>query len=99
LLTTKNSCFENYATLRVKSLDQPLFGLGLISGDVRSWEGTASEFERALPAKDKERILDRVFASATSAGRMLSELVRIESDRVVRKNWNGTTHYRIFPPK
>jgi hypothetical protein len=74
-------------------------GLGLICGEVRLWEGTASEFERALRAKDPERILDRVFVSATSAGRMLSELTRIESDRVVQKKWKGTTHYRIFRPK
>ncbi len=37
--------------------------------------------------------------SATSAGRMLSELARIAPARVERRNWKGVTHYRIFPAK
>jgi hypothetical protein len=74
-------------------------GLGLIGGDAPLWEGTASEFEAALRAKDPERILDRVFMAATSAGRMLSELARIEPARVVRTSRQGTSHYRVFRPK
>jgi hypothetical protein len=74
-------------------------GLGLIESDAPMWQGTASEFEQALRAKDSGRILDRMFVSSTSAGRMLSELARITPARVERKNWNGTTHYRIFRPK
>ena len=71
-------------------------GLGLIGADAPLWQGTASEFEQALRAKDSEGILDRMFATVTSGGRMLSELARIAPARVERKNWNGTTHYRIF---
>lgn len=74
-------------------------GLELISDDAPLWEGTASEFEAALRAKDPERILDRVFVSATAAGRMLSELARIAPTRVERTNRHGTTHYRIFRSK
>jgi hypothetical protein len=71
-------------------------GLELIEDDAPLWQGTASEFEAALQAKHPERILDRVFVSATSAGRMLSALARIAPARVERKNWQGTTHYRVF---
>ena len=73
--------------------------LGLIGNDAPLWEGTATQFQTELKAKDPERILDRVFVHATSAGRMLSELARIAPARIERKNWNGTTHYRIFPRK
>ena len=74
-------------------------GLRLIEHDASLWKGTATEFESAMRANDAERILDRLFVSATSAGRMLSELARIAPDRVERKNWNGTTHYRVFRAK
>ena len=73
--------------------------LDLIGGDAACWEGSASEFEAVLRAKDPQGILDRVFPTPTAAGRMLSALARIEPARVERKNWNGTTHYRIFRPK
>ena len=46
----------------------------LIGGDVPFWEGSATEFERTLRAKDEEGLLDRIFINGTAAGRMLTEL-------------------------
>ena len=73
--------------------------LDLIGVDAPCWQGMASEFETALRAKDSQRILDRVFSTHTAAGRMLSELARIEPARIERTNRNGTSHYKIFRRK
>lgn len=72
--------------------------LGLLEG-VPKWEGSASDFERAMRSKDGQNVLDRVFVTSTSAGRLLSELARIVPERIEKRNWHGTTHYHIFPPK
>lgn len=73
-------------------------GLGLLQG-VPHWEGSATDFERAMRSKDGQDVLTRVFVTSTSAGRLLSELARMVPERVEKKNWGGTTHYRIFPPR
>lgn len=74
-------------------------GFGISGPDGGPWEGSASEFERAMLAKDTNRVLDRVFVTSQSAGRLLSELERVTPNRVEKKNHSGTMHYRIFPPK
>jgi len=74
-------------------------GLALIGTDAPLWEGTATDFERELRSKDKEGVLDRVFVTGTSAGRMLTELARIVPDRVKKTDRQGRAHYRVFPPK
>jgi hypothetical protein len=71
-------------------------GLGLIDVDAPLWEGTASEFEKAMRERDKEGILDRLFINATAAGRMLTELARITPERIKRTSRGGTAFYRIF---
>ncbi|MBI5387813.1 MAG: hypothetical protein HZA90_24390 [Verrucomicrobia bacterium] len=71
-------------------------GLDLIGADAPLWEGTATEFERALKAKDTASVLDRIFTSSTSAGRMLTELSRMVPDRVKKTDREGRAHYRIF---
>jgi hypothetical protein len=71
-------------------------GLGLIGVDAPLWEGTASEFEKELRGKDKERILDRLFINPTAAGRMLTELARIAPERIKRTSRGGTAYYRVF---
>ncbi len=73
--------------------------LALIDPDAPLWEGTATEFEKAMRAKDGEGILDRIFTSGTSAGRMLAELARVLPDRVKRTDRDGRSHYRIFRAK
>ena len=70
--------------------------LGLIEGDAPLWEGTATEFEKAMKAKDADGLLDRIFVSTTSAGRMLSELERLLPARVKKTDRDGRSHYRIF---
>jgi len=47
---------------------------------------------------DGQGLLDRVFVSGTSAGRMLSELARVSPERVKRTDREGVSHYRIFAP-
>ena len=60
------------------------------------WEGTASEFEKAMRAKDQSGMLERIFVSGTAAGRMLAELARVLPDRVKRTDRDGRSYYRIF---
>lgn len=67
--------------------------------DCSQWVGSASEFERALRGKDHSGMLDRVFTTGQSAGRMLAELARVVPDRVEKRNHSGISHYRIFPAK
>jgi hypothetical protein len=73
--------------------------LALINPNAQLWEGTATEFEKAMRAKDNEGLLDRIFVSGTSAGRMLAELARALPDRVKRTDRDGRSHYRIFRAK
>lgn len=70
--------------------------LALVEPGQSLWEGKASEFERAMRGKDGQSLLDRVFVSTTSAGRMLTELARIAPDRVKKTDREGVAHYRIF---
>lgn len=72
--------------------------LDLLNG-ASKWEGSASEFERAIRGKDHSGMLDRLFPTGQSAGRMLAELVRVAPNRIEKRNWGGMSHYRIFPPK
>ncbi len=94
---------ELVAALRDMQPEMRLFelmdGLSLIAADTPCWEGSATEFERAMRGKDNDGILDRIFTTGTSAGRMLSELARVYPDRVEKRNWNGTAHYRILRAK
>ena len=71
--------------------------LKLISPQNPHWEGTSGEFEDAMRQVDKERLLDRIFVTGTSAGRMLSELSRM-TNRVKKTNRHGRSYYRILPP-
>ena len=73
--------------------------LGLMDSDAPLWEGSATEFEKAMRAKNGEGLLDRIFISGTAAGRMLAELSRIVPDRVKRTDRDGRSHYRIFRAK
>ncbi|MCU0772608.1 MAG: hypothetical protein MUE94_12695 [Verrucomicrobia bacterium] len=69
--------------------------LALLNGTDK-WEGSASDFERALRSKDSSGMLDRIFVTGQAAGRMLTELARVSPSRVERTNWGGTSHYRVF---
>ncbi len=73
--------------------------LGLIDADAPLWEGRATEFERAMRAKDNEGLLARIFVTGTSAGRMLSELARNLPERVKRTDRDGQSYYRVFKAK
>ncbi len=73
--------------------------LSLLEG-ADKWEGSATDFERALRGKDSSGMLDRIFTNQQAAGRMLTELAdHVAPTRVTKTNWGGTSHYRIFPPK
>ena len=72
--------------------------LDLLKGGAH-WEGSASEFERAMRAQDHSGMLDRLFPSGQAAGRMLAELVRVVPSRIEKRNWGGISHYRVFPRK
>lgn len=68
-------------------------------GGPRLWEGTATEFQQQMLriAGSGSGILERMFTTTTTAGRMLSELARVDPDRVTKTDRSGTSHYRIFP--
>lgn len=70
----------------------------LAEGDTPCWEGTASDFENAMRKCGDANVLDRLFSSSTSAGRLLSELARVVPDRVQHTMRNGRSFYRIFRP-
>ena len=70
--------------------------LGLVESPATLWEGKSSEFQNAMMKLDGQGLLDRVFVSGTSAGRMLSELSRVSPERVKRTDRDGVSHYRIF---
>jgi Family of unknown function (DUF5906) len=67
--------------------------LALIDADAPLWEGTATEFEKAMRSKDGEGILDRIFTNGTSAGRMLTELSRAIPERVKRTDRDGRSDF------
>lgn len=73
--------------------------LDLVGPGEPLWEGTASEFERSMRGKDSGGVLDRIFTTGTSAGRMLSELARMSPERVKKTDREGRSYYRIFRPK
>jgi hypothetical protein len=66
-------------------------------GNRAHWEGSATDFESAMRAKDTNHILDRLFVSGTSAGRQLAELARMAPARVERTNHGNQSFYRVFP--
>ena len=65
------------------------------------WSGTASEFEQAMRALDRDAdgkksgMTDRIFYNGQRAGAMLTEL-DTQSRRVVKTNRGNTSFYRIF---
>ena len=61
------------------------------------WEGFATEFEQTMRSHDEKHLLDRIFTSGTTAGKMLTELSRMYPDRVTTTPRGGKSHYRIFP--
>ena len=63
------------------------------------WEGSALELQAVLVKQDSSGIVDRLFPTGQSCGRMLGELARIVPNRVEKKNHHGTSHYRIYPPR
>lgn len=72
--------------------------LGLIDDDAPLWEGKASEFETVMRAKDKQGIISNHLGGA-STGRMLSELARMNPNRVSKTDRHGTSHYKIYRAK
>ncbi len=70
--------------------------LGLIDDGAPLWEGTATEFEKAMRAKDGQGLLERIFTATGATGRMLSELERVLPGRVKKTDRQGCSHYRIF---
>jgi hypothetical protein len=60
------------------------------------WEGFATEFEQAMRTKDEKHLLDRIFISGTTAGKMLTELSRMSPERVTTTPRGGKSYYRIF---
>lgn len=61
------------------------------------WEGFATDFEQSMRAHDEKHLLDRLFVSGTTAGKMLTELSRMCPDRVSTTSRGGKSFYRIFP--
>ena len=61
------------------------------------WEGFATEFEQAMRSHDERHLLDRIFTTGTTAGKMLTELSRMCPDRVTTTPRGGKSFYRIFP--
>ena len=44
------------------------------------WEGFATEFEQTMRSHDEKHLLDRIFISGTTAGKMLTELSRMSPE-------------------
>ncbi len=70
--------------------------LGLIAAGEDKWEGRATEFEKAMRAKDTEGITDRLFNSNVTTGKMLAEMARLCPERVEITTRNGASFYRVF---
>jgi|GEM_PF-2330836 len=71
-----------------------LFGL---VGSQPHWEGFATDFEQSMRSHDEKHLLDRIFVSGTTAGKMLTELSRMCPNRVTTTPRGGKSFYRIFP--
>ena len=74
-----------------------LIELFKLIGSRPCWEGFATEFEQTMRAHDEKHLLDRIFVSGTTAGKMLTELSRMFPDRVTITPRGGKSFYRIFP--
>ena len=74
-----------------------LIDLFNLIGSRPNWEGFATDFEQAMRAHDEKHLLDRIFVSGTTAGKMLTELSRMCPDRVTTTPRGGKSFYRIFP--
>ena len=70
-----------------------LFGL---IGSRSCWEGFATEFEQKMRSHDERHLLDRIFITGTTAGKMLTELSRMCPERVTTTPRGGKSFYRIF---
>lgn len=70
--------------------------LGLFEPGSNMWEGRATEFEKAMRAKDGQGLLDRMFVSVTSAGKMLTEISRVLPNRITVTDRDGQSYYRIY---
>jgi hypothetical protein len=70
----------------------------LLLTDLTNWEGSATEFESMMRDKDTKGLLDRIFTSSTAAGRMLSELSRLDVSRgrIIKTDREGRSYYRVF---
>lgn len=68
----------------------------LVGRDAPCWEGYATEFEQAMRTKDEKHLLDRIFTSGTTAGKMLTEISRMSAERVTTTPRGGKSYYRIF---
>ena len=73
--------------------------LGLIEPDAVTWEGRATEFEKAMRGNDAQGLTDRIFNSPVTTGKMLAELARICPARVEDTTRNGGSYYRVFRAK
>jgi hypothetical protein len=89
---------EMIDNLRLVSVDSVGLGGRVADG---CWQGTASEFEQAMRALDrdgdgkKSGMTDRIFYNGQRAGAMLTEL-DTQSRRVVKTNRGNTSYYFIF---
>jgi 5S rRNA maturation endonuclease (ribonuclease M5) len=68
----------------------------LIGADAPLWQGSATDFQKAMMGKDTQGLLDRIFINGTSAGRMLTELSQMSPDRVKKTDRDGSSFYRVF---
>ena len=94
----ENALLELQPEMRLlEMIDQ----LNLIGDAAPLWEGSASEFERSMRSLDKDAegnrsgMLDRIFYNSQAGGRMLTELAQ-QTSRVMVKDHQGRSHYRIF---
>ncbi len=71
---------------------------GLVDKLLPCWEGYATDFEQAMRALDERHLLDRIFTSGVTAGKMLTEISRMSPERVTTTMRGGKSYYRIFPP-
>jgi antitoxin (DNA-binding transcriptional repressor) of toxin-antitoxin stability system len=73
-----------------------LIDLFKLIGSQPCWEGYATEFEQVMRTHDEKHLLDRIFTSGTTAGKMLTELSRMCPERVTTTPRGGKSFYRIF---
>ncbi len=63
----------------------------------KGWQGTATEFYKAIREKDEHGHFDNLFNNIDKCGRLLTEIHKTAPQRVDKRLRDGVSRYEIFP--